>query len=41
MILLAIAICIFIPFIVINGVKHGKRRRLINKIDNDNGVING
>lgn len=36
-----IAALIFIPFIVINGIKHGKRRRLLNKIDNDNGVING
>lgn len=38
---LAIAMCAFIPFIVINGIKHGKRRRLLNKIENDNGVING
>lgn len=39
-ILLTLAMCAFIPFIVINGVKHGKRRRLLNKID-EGGVIDG
>lgn len=38
---LCLAICVFVPFIVINGIKLGKRRRLLNKIENDNGVING
>lgn len=37
---LCLAICAFVPFIVINGIKFGKRRRLIEQIENDNGVIN-
>lgn len=37
---LCLAICAFVPFIVINSIKLGKRRRLIEKIENDNGVIN-
>ena len=37
-----IAVCVFTPFIVINGIKNGKRRRLIASLENDeNGVING
>ena len=39
--MLTFAMCAFVPFIVINGIKHGKRRRLLNKIDNDEVVING
>lgn len=40
-VILCLAICAFVPFIVINGIKLGKRRRLLNQIENDNGVING
>ena len=41
-VILVIATLVFIPFIVINSVKHGKRRRLLNKIEKEEtGILNG